>query len=49
MDDEIMATGQGRNSKFTLHFNSLVDPQYKNNPDMIKRAYTIYKQKKGIT
>jgi hypothetical protein len=49
MDGEIMATGPGRNSTFARHFNSLVDPQYRNSADMIKRAYNKYKQLKGIT
>jgi hypothetical protein len=47
-DDEIMAAGRGRNSTFTRHFNELVDPKYRNNQDMIRRAYSKYKQKKGL-
>ena len=48
MDDEIMATGPGRNMKFTMHFNSVVDPQYRNSPDILRRAYNEYKKQKGL-
>ena len=45
----IMATGAGRNSVFTKYFNLSVDEKYRNSPDMIKRAYSNYKRKKGIS
>jgi hypothetical protein len=48
IDDEIMATGPGRNSTYARHFNSLVDPKYRNSQDILKRAYGLYKQKKGL-
>jgi len=47
-DDEIMATGPGRNKKFEMHFNSFVDEKHKNNQEMIKQAYRTYKNHKGF-
>jgi hypothetical protein len=48
IDNEIMATGQGRKETFKRQFNSLIEEKYRKIEPMENKGYIIYKVKKGF-